>query len=64
MDLRGGDSKCPICRDPATAFVLVADEQSVRSSTYIRESELDRMQHSGGAEKNECFHSHVSGTFL
>ncbi|CAE7470299.1 ak1 [Symbiodinium natans] len=64
VDLRGGDSKCPICRDPATAFVLVADEQSVRSSTYIRESELDRMQHSGGAEKNECFHSHVSGTFL
>ena len=46
MDLQAvGDPKCPICRNPTTAVAMVTVEQSQEaSSTYVRESELDRME--------------------
>ena len=48
-----GLHRCPICRDPTTSIVWVADEQSGVSSTYIRESELDRMRHVDSGQKTE-----------
>ena len=48
-----GLHRCPICRDPTTSIVWVADDQSGVSSTYVRESELDRMRQVGSGEKTE-----------
>ncbi|CAE7451613.1 ak1 [Symbiodinium necroappetens] len=48
-----GLHRCPICRDPTTSIVWVADDQSGVSSTYIRESELDRMRHVDSGQKTE-----------